>query len=128
MSQFTISRDNLETMYLEGHTRFITSLVDKYKNQILRTNAKGMKTCTCYFADEDLNIIYQVVDKLKAIFIDSSFQIVRAYINCGEIIVHWGKVRRTDTEVRRTGTEVRRTGTEPLRGQKEADFDDEDTA
>ena len=96
MSQFTISCENLEAMYIEGNKRFITSLVDKYKSQIIRANAKGMKTCTCYFVDEDMNIIHNVVQKLKEIFIDSSFQIVRAYINCGEIIVHWGKAFRAD--------------------------------
>lgn len=97
MAHFTLSRDNLEAMYLEGNDKFITALVDKYKSQIIRANVKGMKTCICYFVDEDMNIINKVVDKLKETFIDSSFQIIRSYINCGEIIVHWGKDRRGES-------------------------------
>lgn len=93
MSKFIITRENLEAMYIEGNKRFITSLVDKYKSQIIRANLKGMKSCTCYFVDEDLYIINTVVDELKETFIDSSFQIVRSYVNCGEIIVYWGKAR-----------------------------------
>ena len=91
MSKFIITRDNLETMYQEGTSAHITSLVNKYKSQIIRANAKGMKMCTGYFGNEDLNIIELVVEKLKEIFVDSTFSIMRRYEGVGEIFIYWGK-------------------------------------
>jgi hypothetical protein len=91
MANFIITRDHLETMYLEGNHVFITSLVNKYKSQIIRANSKGMKTCSCYFGNEDMNIIEKVVNTLKETFVDTSFNIVRPYLDCGEIIIFWGK-------------------------------------
>jgi hypothetical protein len=91
MSKFIITRDCLETMYQEGTSVHIAALVSKYKAQIIRANAKGMKMCTGYFGNEDMNIIKSVVEKLKEIFVDSTFSIMRRYEGVGEIIIFWDK-------------------------------------
>jgi hypothetical protein len=91
MAKFMITRDDLEAMYQESNPSLVLSFVHKYRSQIIRTNAKGMKTCTCYFGNEDQKIIKQIVDKLKEIFVDTSFTIMRRHADCGEILVDWTK-------------------------------------
>ena len=74
----TFTREKLQELYLENARKdqepFIQHQVEEFQETILYANRKGDKTVQKYFYRVDPEVVAEIVKRMRAIFVDSTFR------------------------------------------------------